>query len=56
MFLGLNRQPIYSKLDFFESSSFPNSDSTYQYGLFLPSGVGTTDEDVASICEEISKF
>ena len=56
MFLGLNRQPIYSKLDFFESSSFPNSDSTYKYGLFLPSGVGTTDEDISFICKAISEF
>jgi perosamine synthetase len=56
MFLGLNRQPIYSNLDFFESSSFPNSDSTYKYGLFLPSGVGTTDEDISFICKGISEF
>lgn len=56
LFLGLNRQPIYNHLDFFESSSFPNSDLAYKQGLFLPSGVGTTNDDVHYICESISSL
>jgi perosamine synthetase len=56
MFLGLDRQPIYSSLDFFGKSRFPNSDSAYKYGLFLPSGVGTTEADIEFVCERILEF
>jgi dTDP-4-amino-4,6-dideoxygalactose transaminase len=56
MVLGLDRQPIYSNLDFFGKSRFPKADSAYKYGLFLPSGVGTTEADIDFVCKKISEF
>ena len=56
MFLGLDHQPIYSNLDFFGKSRFPKADSAYKRGLFLPSGVGTTEADIEFVCKKISEF
>ena len=56
LFLGLNRQPIYKNQVFHNGSEFSNSDYVYKFGLFLPSGVGTTEDDIDFVCSVIEDF
>jgi perosamine synthetase len=56
LFSGMHQQPIYKDHSFTKTWEFPNSEHASEYGLFLPSGVATSKEQVEYVCEEIAKL
>jgi dTDP-4-amino-4,6-dideoxygalactose transaminase len=52
----MHQQPIYKDHSFTKTWEFPNSEHASEYGLFLPSGVATSKEQVEYVCEEIAKL
>ncbi len=42
-FIGMHRQPVFLARGLFADSSFPVSDRLTLFGLYLPSGLGTTE-------------
>jgi perosamine synthetase len=45
-FCPLHLQPVLRRIGMFSEQSFPVSEWLWQYGLYLPSGVGTTDAEI----------
>ena len=39
LFLGMHEQPIFKKMNLFNSDSYPNTEYLSKYGLYLPSGL-----------------
>lgn len=59
-FYPMHLQPFSKKMGFFLGESYPVSDRLGRLGLYLPCGVGTTDDEVKraaetllSVCEEL---
>lgn len=50
-FTGLHRQPVLLEEGLFQEESCPNTDLAARYGLYLPSSVSLSDEDVAKIVD-----
>ena len=50
-FWPLHLQPI-SRI----SGSFPNAEYAAEHGLYLPSGLGTTDEEIHNVVRKLTKF
>jgi perosamine synthetase len=45
-FCPLHLQPVLQRMGMFSKQHFPVSEWLWQYGLYLPSGVGTTDDEI----------
>jgi perosamine synthetase len=45
-FCPLQLQPALRRMGMFSEQKFPVSEWLWDYGLYLPSGVGTTDEEI----------
>ena len=52
-FLGMHQQPALRHLDLSDTGEFPVADRIAEQGLYLPSGVGLTEEQVAEVCESV---
>lgn len=50
LFIPMNQQPAFHKMGLFEEQSCPVAESLSRQGLYLPSGVGLTDEQIEYIC------
>lgn len=48
-FKGLHSQPALIKLGLFKGEKYPRTDSAYKYGLYLPSGLALTKEQVDKV-------
>lgn len=55
-FRGLHAQPVLNKLGFFIDEKYPNTDYAYKYGLYLPSGMTLTEEQIDEVVETIKKI
>jgi perosamine synthetase len=55
-FKGLHTQPALEKQGFDLSGSFPVTEESYEYGLYLPSGLGLTFFDIDTVCSELQKI
>lgn len=53
-FYPIHKQPVFLKSGLFNNESLPNSEKLYEQGLYLPSGLGNTDEEILKTCEVIS--
>lgn len=49
-FLGMHDQPALQRRGWFAGESYPVADRLAKQGLYLPSGVGLTDEQVDEVC------
>ena len=52
-FVPLHKQPVYSKLGLFKDDVFPTSEFISNYGLYVPSGIGTTDQQIDRVIDTI---
>jgi perosamine synthetase len=52
-FVPLHDQPVYKKQGFFFGENYPNSMYLSKRGLYIPSGIGTTNEQVLNVIEII---
>jgi perosamine synthetase len=52
-FLGMHEQPALHELGLFAGESYPVADRLARQGLYLPSGLALTDEQVARVCAAV---
>jgi perosamine synthetase len=52
-FIPVHRQPIFQKLKYFKSLSFPVAEEVSRKGLYLPSGLALTDDQIEQTCRVI---
>jgi perosamine synthetase len=50
-FLGMHRQPALLERNLFQGESYPVTDEIAEQGLYLPSGVGLTDDQVDQVVQ-----
>ena len=55
-FWPIHKQQIFSKLGIKFKGSFKNSEYISKYGLYLPSGVGTTKKEILYVCKMINEI
>ena len=51
-FWPMHKQPILSE---FVDTSFPVSEEISEFGFYLPSGVGTTDDEIEIVASKLKK-
>jgi perosamine synthetase len=52
-FLGMHEQPALHELGLFEGESYPVAERLARQGLYLPSGLALTDEQVERVCAAV---
>ncbi|MGI8608514.1 MAG: DegT/DnrJ/EryC1/StrS family aminotransferase [Candidatus Dormibacteria bacterium] len=52
-FLGMHEQPVFRDLGWFVGESYPVAEAASRQGLYLPSGVGLTDDQCDRVCETV---
>jgi perosamine synthetase len=55
-FWSLHEQPVFKKMRLFIDETYPVSENLSRNGIYIPSGVGLTDDEVESVCETIKKL
>ena len=50
-FYPIHLQPVYKKLGMFEFESHPNSENLSEFGFYLPSGTGNTNDEIIKSAE-----
>ncbi|MGA2171611.1 MAG: DegT/DnrJ/EryC1/StrS family aminotransferase [Sedimentisphaerales bacterium] len=54
-FYPLHKQPAFRKFSWFKKQTLPVSENLYKYGLYLPSGLAITDNQVRRVCRAVRK-
>ena len=52
-FLGLHEQPVFHKRGLFLHERYPTSERIARQGLYLPSGLALTTEQISQVCEAV---
>jgi perosamine synthetase len=52
-FLGMHEQPVFRKMGLFTGECYPTTERIARRGLYLPSGVALTDDDLHRVCEAV---
>jgi perosamine synthetase len=55
-FLGMHEQPVYQEMGLFKGESYPVAERIARQGLYLPSGLTLTDEQLEAVCLKVEKF
>ncbi len=55
-FIGMHAQPVFHKMGLFRDQKCPVADDIAQRGLYLPSSLNLTDEEVAYVCDAITSI
>lgn len=54
-FYPMHQQPILKKMGLFKGESYPQAEKLYQKGLYIPSGMALSDEQIYRVAEAIVK-
>ena len=54
-FLGMHEQPVLRKLGLFKRERYPVAEGLARRGLYLPSGVALTDDQLSRVCGIVSE-
>ena len=54
-FYPMHQQPILKKMGLFKGESYPQAEKLYQRGLYIPSGMALSDEQIYRVAEAIVK-
>jgi len=54
-FLGMHEQPVFRRHGLFRGETYPVADRIARQGLYLPSGIGLTAEQLGSVCDAVSE-
>lgn len=54
-FLGMHEQPVFLERGLFRSERYPVAERLARQGLYLPSGLALTDDQVEQVCEAVEK-
>jgi perosamine synthetase len=52
-FIGLHAQPVFSRMGLFRGGAYPNTDRAHERGLYLPSGLALTTEQIDTVCDAL---
>ena len=52
-FLGMHEQPVFHKMGLFRNESYPVTEHIARQGLYLPSGLTLTEEQIDRVCNTI---
>ncbi|MCX5695168.1 MAG: DegT/DnrJ/EryC1/StrS family aminotransferase [Candidatus Omnitrophica bacterium] len=52
-FKGMHTQPVFVKSGLFRGEKYPNTDFAYKYGLYLPSGLALTENQIDKVVEAL---
>ena len=52
-FVGLHAQPVFARMGLFKGESYPNTDRAHERGLYLPSGLALTTEQIDTVCSSL---
>ena len=53
-FLGMHEQPVFHKRGLFLNERYPVAERIARYGLYLPSGVALTEEQLSRVCDVVT--
>ena len=54
-FLGMHEQPVFRMRGLFASERYPVAERLARQGLYLPSGVALTEDQLAQVCDALQK-
>jgi len=54
-FLGMHEQPVFHKRGLFLNESYPVAERIARQGLYLPSGLALTPEQLARVCDAVKE-
>tara|TARA_B110000259_G_C13968017_1_gene383510 strand:- start:170 stop:1276 length:1107 start_codon:yes stop_codon:yes gene_type:complete len=54
-FYPMHKQPVFKKMGLFLKDDLPNSESLYEKGLYIPSGLALTNEDIHDVSIALHK-
>ncbi|UCC65041.1 MAG: DegT/DnrJ/EryC1/StrS family aminotransferase [Anaerolineae bacterium] len=52
-FLGMHEQPVFHEMGLFEDESYPVAERMARQGLYLPSGMALTMEQIDTVCQTV---
>lgn len=55
-FYPMHRQPVLQKMGLFAGERYPNAERMAEYGFYLPSGLGITDEQIHTVAETLKNL
>jgi perosamine synthetase len=55
-FLGMHEQPVFRNMGLFKNESYPVTEKIARQGLYLPSGLTITEEQIGRVCEVVRKI
>jgi len=55
-FYPMHRQPVFQKAGLFKNEEYPVSDYLGDYGFYIPSGLGVTDEQISRVSEQLKEI
>jgi perosamine synthetase len=54
-FLGMHEQPVFHKRKLFLDERYPVAEALARQGLYLPSGLALTEEQLSQVCDAVRK-
>ncbi len=54
-FWPMHEQPLFNKMGLFKNESYPVSERLARRGLYLPSGVALSDEQIDIVCQQLNE-
>ena len=55
-FWCMHEQPVFNKMGFFKSESYPVAEKIARNGFYIPSGLGITNEQIEEVAESLIKI
>jgi perosamine synthetase len=52
-FLGMHEQPVFHRMGLFQGVKLPVTEKLYRRGLYLPSGLTLTEDQVATVARAV---
>ena len=49
----MHQQPVLIKMGFFQSESYPVAERLFKRGLYIPSGMALTDEQINQVTKKV---
>ncbi len=54
-FWCMHEQPVFKKMGLFKNETYPVAEKLARNGFYIPSGLGLSDEEIATVCEVLLK-
>lgn len=54
-FWPMHEQPVFKKMGLFQGEAYPVAESIARNGFYIPSGTGTTDDEIYAVCAALKE-